>query len=241
MNMVRQHDTREKLIQAAADLIWKSSYHGTGVEAICQASGVQKGCFYHHFASKEALTLAALEMIWQGYKRLMDEAFSPVAPPLERFGKFLAAGLAGQASARAEHGMVPGCPIFGLGSELGTQEPNIRRRVDEILSTMKKYFVSAIREGQADGSIAPGDPARLAGVVLCMSEGATTMARIVNDLEPLRAMAEGVDRLLRAPPARRKAGQEGDARAKPGTFFERRTDRPVCTEHRKQTQGRAAT
>ena len=203
--MVRQHDTREKLIQAAADLIWKSSYHGTGVDAICHACGVHKGCFYHHFASKEALTLAALEMIWQGYKRLMDEAFSAVSPPLERFEKFLAAGLAGQNAAFQEHGMVPGCPIFGLGSEIGTQEPNIRKRVDEILATMKKYFVSAIREGQSDGSIAPGEPAMLASVVLSLSEGATTMARIVNDLEPMRAMAEGVLRLLRAPQPLRKS------------------------------------
>lgn len=203
--MAKQCDTREKLIHAAADLIWKSSYHGTGVDAICQASGVQKGCFYHHFESKEALTLAALEMIWASYKKLMDEAFSPVHSPVERFEKFLAAGFAGQESAKKAHGIVPGCPIFGLGAEIGTQEPNIRKRVDEILTTMKKYFVGSIREGQADGTIAPGDPARLASAVLSLSEGATTMARIQNDLEPMKAMAEAVIRLLRAPQALRKA------------------------------------
>lgn len=203
--MPRHTDTREKLLHAAADLIWKSSYHGTGVDAICQACGVQKGCFYHHFESKEALTLAALEMIWTGYKRLMDESFSPVNAPVQRFEQFLAAGFEGQKAARKEHGLVPGCPIFGLGSEVGTQAPNIRKRVDEILSTMSKYFASAIREGQADGSIAAGDPARLASVVLSLSEGATTLARIQNNLEPMRAMAEGVMRLLRAPQPAHKA------------------------------------
>jgi TetR/AcrR family transcriptional regulator, transcriptional repressor for nem operon len=197
--MAKQTDTRTKLIQAAADLIWKSSYHGTGVDAICQASGVQKGCFYHHFESKEVLTLAALEMIWSGYRRLMDEAFSPVNAPIERFEKFLAASIAGQEASKKEHGFVPGCPIFGLGSELSTQEPNIRKRVDEILSTMRKYFVSAIREGQADGSIMSGDANRLASAVLSLSEGSTTMARIQNDLEPMRAMSEAVIRLLRQP------------------------------------------
>lgn len=203
--MAPHHDTREKLIQAAADLIWRSSYHGTGVDAICQACGVQKGCFYHHFKSKEALTLAALEMIWASYKRLMDEAFSPVNTPVERFEKFLAAGFVGQHAAKEERGVVPGCPIFSLGSEIGTQEPNIRRRVDEILTTMAKYFASAIREGQADGSIAPGDPVRLASAVLSLSEGATTLARILNDLEPMRAMAEAVMRLVAAPRTAGKA------------------------------------
>ena len=203
--MAKQTDTREKLIAAAADLIWKSSYHGTGVDAICQASGVQKGCFYHHFESKEALTLAALEMIWASYKKLMDESFSPVSSPVERFEKFLEAGFAGQHTAKKKHGIVPGCPILGLGSEIGTQEPNIRKRVDEILTMMKKYFVSAIREGQADGTIAAGDAARLASAVLSLSEGATTMARIQNDLEPMKAMAEAVIRLLRMPQALRKA------------------------------------
>ena len=203
--MARHTDTREKLVRAAAELIWQSSYYATGVDAICKACEVQKGCFYHHFESKEALTLAALEMIWADYKQLMDESFSPVNSPVARFEKFLAAGFSGQQAAKKKYGIVPGCPIFGLGSEIGTESPNIRKRVDEALSTMKKYFVSAIREGQADGTIAPGDPARLASAVLSLSEGATTMARIQNDLEPMKAMAGAVIRLLCASESFRKA------------------------------------
>jgi TetR/AcrR family transcriptional regulator, transcriptional repressor for nem operon len=194
--MARQTDTRERLLKAAAELVWKNSYHATGVDAICQSAGVQKGCFYHHFESKEALTLAALDMIWQNYKRFMDECFSPANKPVDRFVKFVAGGVASQKAAQKEYGMVRGCPIFGLGSEVGAQDDNIRRHVDDILETMSKYFASAIREGQTEGTMAPGDARQLAAMVLSLNEGAMTFARIQNDLAPLQALEDGIFRLL---------------------------------------------
>ncbi len=203
--MARNTDTRDRLLQAAADLIWKNSYHATGVEAICQASGVQKGCFYHHFESKEALTLASVDMIWSGFKSFLDEVFSPANHPVDRFSKYLTGSYASQEAARAKYGIVRGCPIFGLGSEIGTHEENIRRLVDEHLETMSRYFASAIRDGQAEGSIGAGDPQTLASMVLSLTEGAMTLARIQNDLEPLRTLEDGVFRLLGIDASKRKA------------------------------------
>lgn len=201
----RRGDTRDQLVRTAADLIWRSSYHATGVEAICQACGVQKGCFYHHFESKEALTLAALEAIWTDYRSLMDRAFSPVHAPLDRFRKFLADGHAGQKAAHARTGYVCGCPIFSLGSEVIAQEPSLRKRTDEILADMAKFFATAIRDGQADGSIGPGVPADIALLAVAYCEGALTFDRIRNKLTPLANLEEGLLRLLGARRPARKA------------------------------------
>lgn len=194
--MKRAGDTRERLLRTASDLIWRTSYRATGVDAICRACGVQKGSFYHHFESKEALTLAAVEGIWSGFKTLMDECFSPSLPPMERFRRFLEAEVKSQTEARRRTGIVCGCPIFQLGSEMGTQDPALRRRIDEVLATMQRYFVTAIRDGQAEGVVPPGDPAVLASMILAITEGAMTLARIRDDLAPILAMQDGVLRLL---------------------------------------------
>ena len=189
-------DTRERLLETAADLIWRRSYHATGVDAICRACGVQKGCFYHHFESKEELTLAAVDLLWEQYRQLMDASFSAAYTPVERFRRFLTASVEAQKAAQKRVGFVCGCPLFALGSEIGTHEPALRERVDEHLEIMTRYFVSAIREGQGDGLMVSGPPRDLAAMVLAYTEGAMTLARIRNDLGPLAGLEDGVFRLL---------------------------------------------
>lgn len=52
---------RSALLQAAVDTIRSRGLHATSVDQLCEAAGVTKGAFFHHFASKEALAVAAAE------------------------------------------------------------------------------------------------------------------------------------------------------------------------------------
>jgi TetR/AcrR family transcriptional regulator, transcriptional repressor for nem operon len=52
--------TRTKLLDAARDAIRTKGYSATTVDDICAAAGVSKGSFFHHFASKEQLGIAAV-------------------------------------------------------------------------------------------------------------------------------------------------------------------------------------
>ncbi len=50
---------KSKLLEAAIVLIRTKGFAGTSVDDLCTAAGVTKGAFFHHFASKEALGVAA--------------------------------------------------------------------------------------------------------------------------------------------------------------------------------------
>src|SRR5215207_5702556 len=102
--MPRVSDAKEKLMDAALDLIWESSYGATSVDDICAKADVRKGSFYHFFRSKAELEIAALEANWARSRQRLDGFFSPATPPLERFGKFFDYVLQRQAELQAECG-----------------------------------------------------------------------------------------------------------------------------------------
>lgn len=51
---------RGKLLEAAISIIREKGYAATSVDEVCGKAGVTKGAFFHHFASKDALAVAAV-------------------------------------------------------------------------------------------------------------------------------------------------------------------------------------
>ncbi|MFA6962806.1 MAG: TetR/AcrR family transcriptional regulator [Opitutaceae bacterium] len=189
--MGRTSNAKELLLDAALDLIWERSYGVVTIDAICEKAGVKKGSFYYFFESKSALAVAALEADWNDCgKQKWDSLFSASIPPLDRIRNFFQHAYDSQLVLQKEHGQVLGCPCFSVGSETSTQDETIRLKVQEILQRQIRYFESAIRDGQADGSIATGDAASKAKCLFALFEGSLGQARIQNDLEFLRVLPE---------------------------------------------------
>ena len=58
---IKKTGAAEKILMAAMGIIRTKGYAATSVDELCAAAGVTKGAFFHHFASKEALGVAAAE------------------------------------------------------------------------------------------------------------------------------------------------------------------------------------
>lgn len=52
-------DTRRRIVDAAIRIIREKGYVATTIDDLCGAAGVSKGAFFHHFADKQAVALAA--------------------------------------------------------------------------------------------------------------------------------------------------------------------------------------
>ncbi len=131
---------KERLTNAATELIWENSYGATSVDAICERAGAKKGSFYYFFKSKSEFAAAALEADWRMRQADMDSIFSPTIPPLERLERYFDFVYDRLAELQKKCGSVLGCPLFTLGSEVSTQDEVLRDKVHEILDRKVKYL-----------------------------------------------------------------------------------------------------
>ena len=188
--MPRVSDMKERLLDAAMDLIWENSYGATSVDAICDRAGAKKGSFYYFFKSKSELAAAALEDCWNKKRAEMDSIFSPTVPPLERFDRYFDFVHDRLAEVQKKCGSILGCPFVSVGSEVSTQDQIVRETIDRIMDRKVNYFVSAVRDAAAEGLIDAPDPVAKARALFSCYQGMMAQARIQNDIELLRGFKE---------------------------------------------------
>ena len=76
---------RTRLLDAALGVIRRKGYSATRVDDICEAAGLSKGSFFHHFASKEELAVEAAAHWSRVTGALFDAApYHAYADPLDR-------------------------------------------------------------------------------------------------------------------------------------------------------------
>lgn len=196
--MGRTSDARERLLQAAIDLVWTSSYGSVGVDQICERAGVKKGSFYHFFPSKTDLALAAYEEHWTRIRPRLDAIFSPVVPPLERIERWCGAVYEHQQELHARFGHVCGCPFANVGTELGTQDERIRSKVAELFTRFQAYLETALRDLAAESGTGARDIRELARTLHSFGLGFLIRAKIANDPEILHELLPAVRNLLGA-------------------------------------------
>src|SRR5262245_36816337 len=129
--MGRTSDARQRLINAARELIHANSYEAVTVDELCTAAGVTRSSFYHFFASKEELLLAGLECQWESLQQtVLGPAFAPDLPPHERILRFFDLMLERQQAQKRTTGHMRGCSLGNLALEMSTQDEVIRGRVE---------------------------------------------------------------------------------------------------------------
>ena len=182
-------NSRQRIIESARDRFHGRSYADVGVKEICDAAGVQKGSFYHHFESKRELALAVVDNFIEDWTRnIVTSAFDPTIPPMQRFDRLRESLYQWQLSAREEDGTMPGCPFGNLALEVSTQEESIRKKLDLVFAAMEDRLRVTLDEAIEQGDIAPLDSTSTATAMVAMLEGVMLLAKTRNDPELIRSL-----------------------------------------------------
>jgi AcrR family transcriptional regulator len=81
--------TRERILDAAAELFSQRGYAATGVDRLAERSGIAKTAIYYHFGNKEGLLAALVERAATVWTEDIRESASRGSDPAERLDRAL--------------------------------------------------------------------------------------------------------------------------------------------------------
>ena len=181
--------TRSQIIETAAGLFWRRSFHGVSVDQVANAAKVNKATVYRYFADKSDLALAvtrfqgtaSLELIFKG-------SFAEHSAPQDRLAAIYSKAYCAHRQMHENDNDVFGCPIIGLALELGQELPALRieaQRIFERIETM----MTDIAHDACEARGVTGDAAVLGRTLTQLLHGAFASARLSTD--PQRVLDAG--------------------------------------------------
>jgi TetR/AcrR family transcriptional repressor of lmrAB and yxaGH operons len=180
--MVRRTDTRQRMLDTAADLFHSQGYHATGLTQLTTAGGAPKGSLYFHFpGGKEQLAAEAVRLSSERTGALLRAIVTDapdVATAIDRVVDALANFL-------TESDFQRGCPLATVALDAAAESEPIREACADGYAAWHDILT-----GYLSTQGLPQDRAdELGTIVLAAVEGGLLLARTRRDVAPLRAVA----------------------------------------------------
>ncbi len=183
-------ETRQRILDAAAGLIFRQGVANTTIEDVRAAADVSSSQLYHYFDDKPDLVRAVVDHQADtavGAQKMFD--FSTLEG-LRAWREFLV-------EQQGEHDCSGGCPIGSLGGQLAETDPDARARVAHGFDRWQAAIHSGLREMRARGGLTPdADPDTLALALLAALEGGLLLTQIQRDTKPLEAALDAMIELV---------------------------------------------
>jgi TetR/AcrR family transcriptional regulator, transcriptional repressor for nem operon len=200
-----QHESKTKLLDAAFHVVRAKGYSATRVEDICEAAGLTKGSFFHHFISKQDLALAAAERWNEVTGSLFAAASYHAHPdPLDRLLAYV------DFRKTILRGNLPDftCFVGTMVQEVYETHPPIREACEQSISGHAATLVPDIALAMKKYAVTGFTPVSLALHIQAVIQGAFILAKAKEGPEVaancLDHLHRYIELLFKHPPAKDK-------------------------------------
>ena len=187
--------TREKIIDAAAEEIYRVGFQAASLCDILTKLGISKGALYHHFPSKLALGYAVLDdLLLSKIGSVWDAALSQEDPV-----EGLCTMLESEAQVMSGLRLNCGCPINNLAQEMSPVDEGFRQRIEKIYRVWQRRVQNALAGAQQRGLLREDiDAGETAYFVIASIQGAIGLAKNAQNCDIFRSSIKGLSSYLRS-------------------------------------------
>lgn len=176
--MSKGEETKEKILQQAAELFNQQGYAGSSISDIMRVTGLHKGGIYNHFKSKDELALQAFDYASAQIKQRYRVAIRSKRHAVERLQAII-----GIFRSNIDNPVIKGgCPLLNTAVESDDAHPALRERTQQAMNSWRDLLCRIIQEGIKNGEICSTvDVDEVTTIIISMLEGAVMMSKLYGD------------------------------------------------------------
>jgi TetR/AcrR family transcriptional repressor of nem operon len=182
--------TRERILAAAAGLMYVHGVAPTSVEDVKAAAGVSSSQLYHYFADRDALVAAVVAYQAERITTLQEQVLAGVTELAD-----LRAWAAGMVRHQATLPVRAGCPIGSLAVELWDRDVRSREALTAGFARWETAIRGSLERLRERGVLREdADVGALATGILAALQGGLLLAQVRDSPEPLAiALGQALD------------------------------------------------
>ena len=153
--------TRQRIIAEAAPIFNQRGYSGCSMSDLMEATGMQKGGIYRHFANKEELAAEAFRFALAQSVKLRTDHLREIPGAAGKLRHVV------QLFVETPSAVAGGCPLMNTAIDADDGNPELRRLALEGIRAWRARLAKIVADGVEAGEIREGtDPRRIANAII---------------------------------------------------------------------------
>lgn len=183
--------TRQRIIAEAAPIFNQRGFAGCSIHDLMEATGLEKGGIYRHFATKEELALEAFRFALAASIKMRTEPLNDIAGATNKLRRAI------QIFIEEPSALPGGCPLMNTAIDADDGNPGLRDLALKGLQDWRTRLCRIVEAGLRSGEIRAGTkPRSVANTIIATLEGALMISRLERTRNALRDAQGSLDLLL---------------------------------------------
>ena len=192
--------TRQRIVELAAPIFNRRGFAGCSMQDVMDATGLEKGGIYRHFASKEDLAAEAFRFAVKNSVKMRTEGLDPAWSALEKLRYVV------RQFVEVPSPTPGGCPIMNTAIDSDDGNPALRRLAAEAIADWRTRLAAIVADGIRRRQIRRSvDPCQVANALIAALEGALMISRLEGSNAALRDAQESLEAMFQQMACRERA------------------------------------